>query len=431
MVISKARPAGAPRTGAASAVEVELGPPRSCLVTAASEGPTRALVDLLAAGVTAVEGEPSTIEERLVEMASEAAAGCWSPPCDVVAVGLPATAAIAGVVATERPVHVLHQLTGALRPDRPVVVLVAPGRCSDRFELVALERAARSQAGVALVVGGDWPGASFVVSAVVRAGRDASARAASGRPTNVGPGPDEHVEVAILGPVEIRGAAGSFVRRPKLTELVVYLALHPAGASTASWSAALWPNRLVPDQTVANRLSEARRALGFAPDGRPRLRKQGERHQLVAVDSDWARFRALADADLGVESWRAALELVRGRPFEGLFDRQWCSMEGLLAEVELTVVDCGLRLGRELLRAGDPEGAQWAATRTLKACPFDERVHRLLMRAADASGNRAGVKQVFRQLTLMLEVDGDPRSAVHPQTAALYARLAEEPARAR
>jgi hypothetical protein len=33
------------------------------------------------------------------------------------------------------------------------------------------------------------------------------------------------------------------------------------------------------------------------------------------------------------------------------------------------------------------------------------------------------VEAVFRHLALVLEVDGDPMVGVHPETAALYARL--------
>jgi hypothetical protein len=46
------------------------------------------------------------------------------------------------------------------------------------------------------------------------------------------------------------------------------------------------------------------------------------------------------------------------------------------------------------------------------------------MKAADAVGDRAGVDAALRHLALVLDVDGDPLGVVHPQTAALYARLA-------
>ncbi len=230
------------------------------------------------------------------------------------------------------------------------------------------------------------------------------------------------VEIALLGPVEVRGGAGSAERRPKLTELIVYLAMHPEGALSRSWSTALWPDKRVPPQTVANRLSEARRVLGIASDGRPRLRRQGERHQLVEVTTDWRSFQELSQT-AAPSSWRAALELVRGRPFEDLLQDQWTILEGFVSEIEQAVADCALRLGEYNLASADPEGAAWAANCALRANPFDERLHRLLMRAADASGNRAGVRTTLRHLALVLEIDGDPLKGVHPQTAALYREL--------
>jgi len=100
-------------------------------------------------------------------------------------------------------------------------------------------------------------------------------------------------------------------------------------------------------------------------------------------------------------------------------------MEGIVAEIEQRVVECGLDLGRALLRSNDPDGAAWAAQMALRCAPWDERLHRLLMRAADAAGNRQGIDAALRHLALVLEIDGDPLKGVHPQTAALYGRLAQ------
>ena len=56
------------------------------------------------------------------------------------------------------------------------------------------------------------------------------------------------------------------------------------------------------------------------------------------------------------------------------------------------------------------------ARRGLLASPFDERLYRLLLRAADAEGNPAGVESVMTELLRLL---GD----AHPQTADLYLAL--------
>src|ERR1700749_1863062 len=69
------------------------------------------------------------------------------------------------------------------------------------------------------------------------------------------------VEVAVLGPVAVHGAAGPF-RRSAALELVVYLAFHRAGVRHADWSLALWPERPVSPTTAHSTSSDARRALG-------------------------------------------------------------------------------------------------------------------------------------------------------------------------
>lgn len=378
----------------------------TCLVSAGQEGARHVLLDLVAAGLTAFSGPPGLVEEHLRILIEEVTFGRWSPPLPV---------AVAGI--TPLPAGALPFLPGDVERHAMGIIVLGPRRAAlpETEELLV---AARAGATPPLVVGWPLPDAPGQLIAV--AGRTPAETLLSADD----PGPDAEVGVAILGPVEIRGTAGVFSRRPKLTELVVYLALHPAGSTTSAWATALWPDRAVPAQTVANRLSEARRALGIAPDGRPRLRRTGDRQQLVGVDSDWTTFQLLAAAAEPPESWQRALELVRGRPFEGLIERQWCYLDGFVAEMEVAVVELGLRLGSHLLETGDPAGAQWAATRALKACPFDERLHRLLMRAADAAGSRGGLEEVLRRLALVLEIDGDPLRGVHPQTAALYDHLA-------
>ena len=235
--------------------------------------------------------------------------------------------------------------------------------------------------------------------------------------------PTGNVEVRVLGPVEVDGVEGPLVRHPKLTELIVYLAMHPDGATTRVWSVALWPDRRVPQQTIANRLSEARHALGFASDDRPRMRRNGERHRIVETPTDWDVFRSLARRD-DPTAWHAALELVRGRPFDGLQQGHWVVLEGFAAEIEEAVVTCALQYGTERLTAGDGEAAAWAAQRGLRANPFDERLHRLAMRAAAALGSRASLGESLQRLARILELEGDPLRGVHPETAALYVELA-------
>lgn len=382
-----------------------------CLVTAARDGARYVLLDLAAARVTTLVGEPTAVAEAAALLVDEVCSGRWSRARGVHAAGF-------GTCPSGARLATLEELVSGDLQDTGGLVLLGPA-CAGSARARELIATATNGHGAPLVACFEVHGAGGRLEA-----RDEPVAESPALLGPDDPGPLAPVEVAVLGPVEIRASAESLEGRPKLTELVVYLALHPEGRTTAAWTAALWPDRRVPPQTIANRLSEARRALGIAPDGRPRLRRTGDRHQLVGVDTDWAAFSTLAGETRDPRSWRRALELVRGRPFEGLDERQWCHLEGLVSEIEIGVVDCALRLGRHLLGDGDHLGAEWAASRGIKACPFDERLHRLLMRAADAAGNRAGVRAAFRQLGLVLEIDGDPRRGVHPQTAALYDRLA-------
>jgi hypothetical protein len=129
-------------------------------------------------------------------------------------------------------------------------------------------------------------------------------------------------------------------------------------------------------------------------------------------------------------SWAEALDLVRGRPFEGLRSPDWTVLEGFAAEVEEAVVAVALGLAGHRLQRRDGRGAGAAARRALLVSPYDERLYRVLLRAADAQGNPAGVESVMAELRRLVGggPGGDrggphPCDLVHPETAALYQAL--------
>jgi hypothetical protein len=228
------------------------------------------------------------------------------------------------------------------------------------------------------------------------------------------------VEVAVLGPVEVRGAARPF-RRAGALDLVVFLAVHPRGASTEVWATALWPERLMAPPTMHSVASAARRALGRSAAGEDHLPRRRGRLQLApTVGTDWSRFTRLADGD-GPGHWRAALDLVRGRPYEGLGSPDWVVLEGFASAAEDAVVSVAAQLSDHLLAAGDPLGAARAARRGLRASPYDERLYRRLLRAADAAGHPAGVEAAMAELLRLVG------RVVHPRTAALYRMLSRRP----
>jgi hypothetical protein len=230
------------------------------------------------------------------------------------------------------------------------------------------------------------------------------------------------VEVLVLGQIDVRGAKREFTRA-WAKELVVYLAMHPHGASTEAWATALWPDRLMAPSSLHSTASVARRALGQARNGVDHLpRSHGRLTLSDTVSTDWDRFVVHADSDDPVD-WKSALELVRGRPFEGIRSSDWPVLEGIGPAIEAAVVDLSGRLAGFCLGTGDPRGAEWAARKGLLVSPYDERLYRVLMRAADLAGNPAGVEAAMSELVRLVADDIEPLDSVHPSTMDLYRSL--------
>jgi len=241
--------------------------------------------------------------------------------------------------------------------------------------------------------------------------------------------------VRVLGPVEVTGGARPFVRAGSL-ELVVYLAMHRRGVSTERWATALWPDRLPAAPTLHSTSSDARRALGRSVAGADHLpRRQGSLRLAQTVGCDRDRLVGLAGS-ADPAAWRTGLSLVRGRPFEDLRWPDWTVLEGHAAATEDAVVRLATRLAEHELARGDGGAAEWAVRRGLSASPYDERLYRLLLQAADQQGNPAGVESAMAELIGLLggagPAGGRPGGAfttpgatgwVHPQTAALYRSL--------
>jgi DNA-binding SARP family transcriptional activator len=118
-----------------------------------------------------------------------------------------------------------------------------------------------------------------------------------------------------------------------------------------------------------------------------------------------------------------AVELVRGRPFEGLRSSDWPVLEGIGPAIEAAVVDVSGRLAGAYLARGDARGAEWSARRGLLVSPYDERLYRMLMRSSDLAGNPAGVEAVMAELVKLVADDIEPFDSVHPSTMDLYRSL--------
>ena len=243
--------------------------------------------------------------------------------------------------------------------------------------------------------------------------------------------PPFDLEVRILGPVEVTGAAQSFSRQRHL-EITVYLAMHPDGVSDERLKTALWPDRAPSTATFNSTISTTRSRLGHDATGQPNFSHYAtanRRYQLgERTTSDYARFTARvgharqAETEDAIADLRGALDLVRGQPFAEVHGFEWAWSEGFVANLEIAVAGAAHDLAQRYLELGDPDGAIWAAMRGLIAAPADEILYRDRMLACDLAGNPAGVETVMRELQHAVEAV-EPWDGIHPETVALYQRL--------
>src|SRR5207253_7740378 len=124
-----------------------------------------------------------------------------------------------------------------------------------------------------------------------------------------------------------------------------------------------------------------------------------------------------------IPTLRAALELVRGRPFDvASRGYEWVHVEGFLTTMQNEVAGAAHQLARLCLEAGDAEGARWATRQGLRASPGNEQLFRDEMEAADVAGNPAGIEALMKELAHIVEEDS-PLEGLHPETVALYNQL--------
>jgi hypothetical protein len=230
------------------------------------------------------------------------------------------------------------------------------------------------------------------------------------------------LEVNILGPLQIIGAAGDPPRRHCL-EMLVYLTLHRRPVPVQSLWQAVFPDRPYDSHQLVNRMSELRR---YARQKLPQIKRSYQVDEFTI--SDWQRFRALSEGNPSQQL--EALALVRGRPFEDLRS-DWMHLEGQLAEIEASIVDLAVQVGERALRQQDPDTARTAALAGLRGCPWDERLYRIAMQAAAARGATHEIHQLRRQLQLVLDDELDPDDDIQPATEQLYGTLRDQEDRQR
>jgi len=227
--------------------------------------------------------------------------------------------------------------------------------------------------------------------------------------------------------VDVIGAAsdGSAPRRGRSVELLAYLALHP-GATAREIDEALWPGQRVSDDMRNSLVARTRSWLGADDDGQiylpPVTNVQGYRLS-SAVTCDWHDALTLAHAGFAADSvghleLAKALELVRGRPFDGVDPSAYAWAETDAQLMISTVVDIAHEVAAQRGAAGNYTEAQAAIARGLVADPANEQLHHDAITVAAQRGDINEIRRIVDRLRAQLQ-SIDPDATLDPATTQL------------
>ncbi|MGN9912693.1 AfsR/SARP family transcriptional regulator [Phytohabitans sp. LJ34] len=210
-------------------------------------------------------------------------------------------------------------------------------------------------------------------------------------PTVTGPAENVRLRLSLLGQVTVTAGQGPVaVRRTAATQILVFLALHPAGATTAELCEALWP-QLRP-HTAAGRfyttVSELRSVLRTATGGREVITHTGDRYQIDhhLVDTDVDRLltagrqaTTATDRKVREAALRDVIDLYRGELAAG---RTWPWLAPLREHVRREVINAHARLAADL-----PDQAARLWRDAARIDPVNEYLHHHAVHALIASGD--------------------------------------------
>jgi hypothetical protein len=456
----------------------------------------RIMVDLeVAHGLIALRGPTETVQSALAALSVELVTNRWSDRMRVTLVGFgqgldliaPDRVMLAGTLEEALPElerrgaeldaslsawGIDSVLTGRSAMNNAdawaphYLIMGVPPTPEQAQRLLAAART-RHRTALGLVVAGDVPGAAWTwdvtadgrlqagalgfdvaaqllpaaqYSAVVSLFRDSEGDAPL-TPPAVGEAPAAHlqpeapvvVDVGLLGPA-IVSAPGPVEadRLAQATELVAYLAAHPAGVHMNVLSGALWP-RGVTQEVRDAAVARVRRWLGTGHAGQANLvtDPDGRLHLGPDVRVDWRVFRGLiarasqgADAGTAAEYLQRAMSLVRGQVLDGRDPARygWLSADDFSYEVTALVADTAHSLSALRLTWGDAIGAMDAARAGLRLAFDDEMLWRDLLRGAHAAGQEEVLRAVVDEVSARVALDEVmPRMA--PETETLIDEL--------
>lgn len=246
---------------------------------------------------------------------------------------------------------------------------------------------------------------------------------------SVKPMPLPAPRVLVLGPVELLNAGGKVepTKRARLLEYAAYLALHP-GATHTAIDDAIWPDRKTEDNLTTRNpaTTKLRRWVGTSPEGADYLPRHqaGEGYAFAPeVTTDAAQWDDLIGGEpisAPTEKLEAALQLVRGIPFEGTHRKRYAWAEPLKQRLISEIVDASYELGRRRLMEGRWRSAEQAVVIGLRVEPAQELLWRLRILAAHESRNPAAEAEAIERL---LTITDQLECQLEPETEQLLTAL--------
>ena len=199
--------------------------------------------------------------------------------------------------------------------------------------------------------------------------------------------------------------------------LITFLACSGGSATESQVIDAVWNGRAIERGTLWNRISKARAALGgFIPP-----RDQGSNLVRIApeVTTDLELLRdtvgraAQLSSAQAVDYLRTAMDLVSGVPFDAV-GYDWAHEQQYYADACQLIEHAALMLVDLALEHDDIATAKDAVSLGLKALRVNEPLYRARMRIEAHCGNRAGVRQAYDELVLLLAELDDVDAAYSP-----------------
>ncbi|MHB1490347.1 MAG: LysM peptidoglycan-binding domain-containing protein, partial [Cellulomonas sp.] len=252
-----------------------------------------------------------------------------------------------------------------------------------------------------------------------------------GDPPQRATGGREHPRVLVLGPVTVTGLDTSTTsdRSRRNVELIAFLALQP-GASAEQVDEVLGHGKRIEPPNRNAHISRARTWLGTSTDGHPYLLKVAnhDHYRLdPAVHTDWEEFLDLSTRGLGrgpdgATDLRAALALVRGRPFTGAARGAYEWADVLTHEMIDTITDVAHALALVEIDARDFRGARHATAVGLAVDPCNEQLFRDAITAAHNAGDHDEVERLIDKLQARIDAI-DPGCDLEDDTVELLETL--------